>query len=144
MSDTAGSPGLRAVSTPIEVWSTWVQGRSCWARISQYLIRSTGYSTVSTSVRLTGATTLILTLHVNVRKLRLYDFNADYRNIAYFNYLPSYADPLLSRGIVLNNALTTHITGSAAFNSIFFRAEPSFPISPTTGVPASAPASPRL
>ncbi len=42
------------------------------------------------------------TLHVNARKLRLYDFNADYRNIAYFNNLPSFADPLLSRGIVLN------------------------------------------
>ena len=42
------------------------------------------------------------TLHVNARKLRMYDFNADYRNIAYFNNLPSFADPLLSRGIVLN------------------------------------------
>jgi hypothetical protein len=31
------------------------------------------------------------TLHVNARKGRLYDFNADYRNIAYFNALPSFA-----------------------------------------------------
>jgi hypothetical protein len=49
------------------------------------------------------------TLHVNAQKLRVYDFNADYRNIAYFNFLPSYADPLLSRGIVLNErAYDTH------------------------------------
>jgi hypothetical protein len=42
------------------------------------------------------------TLHVSARKLRWYDFSADHRNIAYFNYLPSFANPLLSRGILLN------------------------------------------
>jgi hypothetical protein len=42
------------------------------------------------------------TFHLDAKKTRLYDFNADYRDIAYFNYLPSYADPLLSRGIILN------------------------------------------
>ncbi len=43
------------------------------------------------------------TLHVGVRKKKLYEFNADYRDIAYFNFLPSYADPLLAtRGIALN------------------------------------------
>jgi hypothetical protein len=42
------------------------------------------------------------TFHLDAKKSKLYDFNADYRDIAYFNYLPSYADPLLSRGIVLN------------------------------------------
>ncbi len=43
------------------------------------------------------------TFHLDARKSKLYDFNADYRDLAYFNYLPSYADPLLStRGIVLN------------------------------------------
>jgi hypothetical protein len=42
------------------------------------------------------------TLHVNARKASLYDFNADYRNIAYFNAMPSFADPLLSRGVILN------------------------------------------
>jgi hypothetical protein len=42
------------------------------------------------------------TFHVRAHKAKLYDFNADYRNIAYFNFLPSYADPLLARGIVLN------------------------------------------
>ncbi len=41
-------------------------------------------------------------LHVDAVKARLYDFTADYRDIAYFNFLPSYADPLLARGITLN------------------------------------------
>ena len=34
------------------------------------------------------------TLHVNAFKQKVYDFNADYRNIAYFNNLPSFANPL--------------------------------------------------
>jgi hypothetical protein len=42
------------------------------------------------------------TLHVDARKLKAYDFRADYRDIAYFEYLPSYADPLLARGLSLN------------------------------------------
>jgi len=42
------------------------------------------------------------TLRVNARKQRLYDFTADYRNMAYFNALPSFADPLPARGVVLN------------------------------------------
>jgi hypothetical protein len=42
------------------------------------------------------------TFHLDAKKSKLYDFSADYRNIAYFNFLPSYADPLLARGIVLN------------------------------------------
>src|SRR6185503_11044578 len=41
-------------------------------------------------------------LHVNARKARRYDLNVDYRNIAYFNYLPSFANPLLDRGILMN------------------------------------------
>jgi hypothetical protein len=49
------------------------------------------------------------TLHVNAKKAKLYDFNADYRNIAYFNNLPSYADPSIGSGIVLNQqAFDTH------------------------------------
>ncbi len=40
--------------------------------------------------------------HVDGVKSGLYDFTADYRDIAYFNFLPSYADPLLTRGITLN------------------------------------------
>jgi len=42
------------------------------------------------------------TFHLDAKKSKLYDFSADYRNIAYFNFLPSYADPLFARGIVLN------------------------------------------
>ena len=42
------------------------------------------------------------TVHLDAKKSKLYDFSADYRDIAYFNFLPSYADPLLGRGIVLN------------------------------------------
>ncbi|MGA3040865.1 MAG: hypothetical protein ABSF54_08780 [Bryobacteraceae bacterium] len=42
------------------------------------------------------------TLHVNASKQGLYDFNFDYRDIAYFNLLPSFADPLLGTGLVLD------------------------------------------
>lgn len=42
------------------------------------------------------------TFHLDAGKSKWYRFGADYRDIAYFNSLPSYADPLLSRGIVLN------------------------------------------
>jgi hypothetical protein len=49
------------------------------------------------------------TLHVRVNKSKLYDFNADYRDIVYFNFLPSFADPLLARGIVLDQqSFDTH------------------------------------
>jgi hypothetical protein len=41
-------------------------------------------------------------LHLEAKKSSIYDFNADYRDFAYFNFLPSYADPLLGKGIVLN------------------------------------------
>jgi hypothetical protein len=41
-------------------------------------------------------------LYVNAKKSNLYDFSVDYRNIAYYDFLPSYADPLLARGITLN------------------------------------------
>src|SRR5581483_8317669 len=42
------------------------------------------------------------TLHFDVKKAKFYNFNADYRDFAYFNFLPSYADPLIGRGIVLD------------------------------------------
>ncbi len=42
------------------------------------------------------------TFHLDASKKGLYDFNADYRDFAYFNYLPSFADPLLGRGIALD------------------------------------------
>jgi hypothetical protein len=41
-------------------------------------------------------------VHVEAKKSGVYDFNADYRDFAYFNFLPSYADPLLNQGFVLD------------------------------------------
>ena len=42
-------------------------------------------------------------VHVDLKKAKLYEFSADYRNIAYYNNLPSFADPLLgTTGTVLN------------------------------------------
>lgn len=45
-------------------------------------------------------------VHVEAKKAGVYDFNADYRDFAYFNFLPSYADPLLNplinQGFVLD------------------------------------------
>ena len=42
------------------------------------------------------------TVHLNASKQGIYDFNFDYRDIAYFSLLPSFADPLLGTGIVLD------------------------------------------
>jgi hypothetical protein len=42
------------------------------------------------------------TFHLDATKAKKYRFNADYRDLAYFNNLPSYADPLLTRGIILD------------------------------------------
>jgi hypothetical protein len=42
------------------------------------------------------------TAHVAARKDRIYEFSADYRNMAYFNALPSFANPLLSRGLLFS------------------------------------------
>ena len=41
-------------------------------------------------------------VHVEAKKSGIYNFNAEYRDFAYYNFLPSYADPLLSQGIVLD------------------------------------------
>jgi hypothetical protein len=50
------------------------------------------------------------TLRVDVQKQGWYRLTADYRNIAYFNFLPSYADPTLSQGTILNqNSFDTAI-----------------------------------
>ena len=38
------------------------------------------------------------TAHVDARKLGLYEFSFDYRNIAYFNAVPSFANPLTPAG----------------------------------------------
>ena len=49
------------------------------------------------------------TFHLDARKAKRYDFNADYRDIAYFSFSPSFADPLLANGIVLNQqSFDTH------------------------------------
>ncbi len=42
------------------------------------------------------------TVHVDATKQGIYDFNFDYRDVAYFNLLPSFADPLMGTGIVLD------------------------------------------
>ncbi|HLY19849.1 MAG TPA: hypothetical protein VKR61_21630 [Bryobacteraceae bacterium] len=42
------------------------------------------------------------TVTVNAAKQGIYDFHFDYRDVAYFNLLPSFADPLLGTGIVLD------------------------------------------
>jgi hypothetical protein len=38
------------------------------------------------------------TMHLNVGRADLYEFRADYRNMNYYNFLPVYANPLLSAG----------------------------------------------
>jgi hypothetical protein len=49
------------------------------------------------------------TFHLDAKKSKLYEFSADYRSIAYFDFLPSYADPLMARGITLNEqSFDTH------------------------------------
>lgn len=42
------------------------------------------------------------TARIDVSHSRWYRFNLDYRNIAYFNFLPSFANPRLAQGILLN------------------------------------------
>jgi hypothetical protein len=42
------------------------------------------------------------TLRVDIQKDKFYRLFADYRNIEYFNFLPSYADPTLNQGVLLN------------------------------------------
>ncbi|HTS49121.1 MAG TPA: hypothetical protein VMH05_14320 [Bryobacteraceae bacterium] len=49
-------------------------------------------------------------LRADVQKDGLYRLTVDYRNIAYFNFLPSYADPTLNQGILLDqNSSDTRI-----------------------------------
>lgn len=42
------------------------------------------------------------TARLYARKARVYNLNVDYRNLQYFNFMPSFADPLLPRGIIFN------------------------------------------
>jgi hypothetical protein len=47
---------------------------------------------------------------VDIRRAGLYRFSLDYRNIAYFNFLPSYANPGLSAGSLLDqNSFDTRL-----------------------------------
>ena len=40
---------------------------------------------------------------MDAKKAKLYDFSADYRNLAYYNNLPAFADPMLATtGVILN------------------------------------------
>ena len=39
------------------------------------------------------------TARFDIEKQRLYSFSVDYRNIAYYNFLPSYADPSAANGV---------------------------------------------
>src|SRR5271165_2620061 len=41
-------------------------------------------------------------LHVFAEKLHWYEFQADYRRVAYFDNLPSFANPLIGQGITLD------------------------------------------
>jgi hypothetical protein len=42
------------------------------------------------------------TARIDAERGKLYRFSFDYRNIAYFNFLPSFADPTAERGVFLN------------------------------------------
>ena len=42
------------------------------------------------------------TFRADISKDGVYRFTIDYRNIAYFNFLPSYADPTISQGLLLD------------------------------------------
>ena len=49
------------------------------------------------------------TAHVDAVRHDWYNFTFDYRNIAYFNFMPSFADPTIGNGIFLNQqAFDTH------------------------------------
>jgi hypothetical protein len=49
------------------------------------------------------------TAHIDASRHDWYNFTFDYRNIAYFNFLPSYADPTIAQGIYLDQrSFDTH------------------------------------
>lgn len=41
-------------------------------------------------------------LHIGARKTGVYDLTSNYRNVIYFNFLPSFANPFQDQGILLN------------------------------------------
>ena len=44
------------------------------------------------------------TIFASARKQAVYDFRASYRNIAYFNFLPSFANPFLDQGVLFSES----------------------------------------
>jgi hypothetical protein len=48
------------------------------------------------------------TAHANARKAGVYDFRFDYRNIAYYNSLSSFANPLLPSNLLSDHRFDTH------------------------------------
>jgi len=56
------------------------------------------------------------TFHLDAKKVKLYNFSVDYRNIAYYSNLPAFADPLMDiNGVILNEqSLDTHQKMSGA------------------------------
>src|SRR5437867_5791362 len=40
------------------------------------------------------------TMRLNIGRIDLYEFRADYRNLNYYNYVPTFSNPLLARGIL--------------------------------------------
>jgi hypothetical protein len=60
------------------------------------------------------------TLRVDARKNGLYRLTVDYRNIAYFNFLPSFANPLQGQGSLLDsNSFDTHLRDTNAQLDLF-------------------------
>jgi hypothetical protein len=53
------------------------------------------------------------TAHLDIRKKNIYDLSADYRNIAYFNALPSFANPFAPLGFDQRSFDTRNRTGYA-------------------------------
>ena len=80
--------------------------------------------------------------HLDAKKSKVYDFSADYRDIAYFDFLPSYADPCAAGARVSRSTSnrSTRAAISAAIASICFPAAGSFPTSPMIATPARVPA----
>ena len=66
------------------------------------------------------------TLHFDMKKAKYYDFNADYRDFAYFNFLPSYADPLIGAGSCSMSNRSMSAGGWRRFHSTSCRKAASF------------------
>jgi len=60
------------------------------------------------------------TVHVDIRKGRLYRFGADYRSLAYYSNLPSFADPQPATGITLSEQSFDSRRHLGTYNLEFF------------------------